>query len=42
MRNPSMNFIFIFKHMRSKPMLKLNEILNQIVLKDNKGGNKYL
>ena len=30
MRNPEMNFIFIFEVIRRKPSLKLNEILNQV------------
>ena len=34
MRNPNMNFILVFEVIRIKPTLKLNEILNQALLKD--------
>ena len=34
MRNPNMNFILLSEVIRIKPMLKLNEILNQALLKD--------
>ena len=34
MRNPNMNFILLSEVIRKKPMLKLNEILNQTLLKD--------
>ena len=36
MSNPKMNFILISEVSRSKPMLESNEILNLILLKDNK------
>ena len=36
MRNPNMNFILLSEVIRIKPMLKLNEILNQILLKEEK------
>ena len=32
--NPNMNFILLPEVIRIKPMLKLNEILNQALLKD--------
>ena len=42
MRNVKMSFIFISEVIRVNPNLKLNEILNQVLLKDNKRGNWYL
>ena len=36
MRNPNMNFILFSEVIRSKPMLKVNEIFNQALLKDEK------
>ena len=34
MRNPNINFILLSEVIRIKPILKLNEILNQALLKD--------
>ena len=34
MKNPNMNLILLSEDIRVKPLLKLNEIVNQALLKD--------
>ena len=41
-KSPKMNFIFISEDNRRKSMLEPNEILIQVLFKDNKRGNRYL
>ena len=42
MSNPIMNFIFISVVSRRKSRLEPNQTLNQVLLTDNKRGNRYL